>query len=327
MPTVEFIQIEATTRCNFSCAFCPGRHLKQGDIAYNLFEQILNEFNDIRYIQLYGEGEPLIHPSFFRMVKLASCNNITVSTITNGSLLGTNFSNIITSGLHSLHVSLESVDSNTFRNIRGGNLSRILESIALLINIKKSKESATPFVGLSVTVLKETMSNLNSIFRQYQDLSLDGGIIIQPLNEMSSYTQNYSDSVHHQVLNKTDIIRINKALECNEIFNDIQKNKLLKYTYFESLRENFNIEQDGCPWLNRSLFINFMGFAMPCSMIKDVKQYSFGNIGEDTKQSVLKKREIMRRKMLEGDTPEACKNCRTLDSRYKPGIIHQHLDT
>jgi len=326
MPKVEFIQIEPTTRCNFKCAFCPGRHLEQGDIEYGLFSKIMEEYPDIRYLQLYGEGEPFLYPSFFKMVKEAADRNIKISTITNGSLLNNNIEKILESGLHSVHISLESTNPDTFRGIRGGNIAQILKNIKQLIEMRNSRNQATPHVGFSVTVLKETKNDLVEIFKNYSDIGMDGGIIVQPLNEMSSYTKNYDEEVNYQGLDSSDLKDIDQVLENDEILKEIRKNKRLEYTYFEALRRDFNPEQDGCPWLLRSMFVNFLGYAMPCSMIKNMDLYSFGHVGRDSMESVLEKRELMREKILSGNIPEDCKNCRTLDTRYKPGKMYQYVD-
>jgi len=326
MPKVEFIQIEPTTRCNFKCAFCPGRHLEQGDIDYGLFTKILKEYTDIRYLQLYGEGEPFLYSSFFEMVKEAAEKNIKVSTVTNGSLLQNNIEKILESRLHSVHVSLESTNPDTFRSIRGGNITQILKNMKQLVDMRNGKNQDTPYVGFSVTVLKETKNDLEEIFKNYRDIGMDGGIIVQPLNEMSSHNKNYHEEVNCQRLDSSDLNDIDLVLENNEILKEIRKNRRLDYTFFEALRLDFNPEQDGCPWLLRSMFVNFLGYAMPCSMIKDMDSYSFGHVGRDSVESVMEKREAMRQKILAGNIPEACNNCRTLDTRYKPGKMYQYVD-
>ena len=326
MSFVEFIQIEPTTRCNFKCAFCPRWHLDQGDMDYALFVEILKKFSDIRYLQLYGEGEPLLAPNFFSMVNEAVARFITVSTISNGSLLHRNIDNILLSGLNSIHVSLESMDIDLFHEIRGGNLPEILNSLRLIIEARNRNKMTIPFLGLSVTVLKGTRDGLGRVFSGYQDLAMDGGIIVQPLNEMKSYAKNYDGEVHSQSLESSDLIAIDQELETNTTLKEIQETRRLNLTFFEALRQNFNPQQDGCPWLLRGLFVNFQGEAMPCSMIKDVGLYSFGHVAKDSMESVLEKRENMRQRILAGDIPEACKNCRTLDLSYKPGKMYQYKD-
>ena len=83
------VQIEITTRCNFDCFYCAGRLMRQGDMAYDLFSAILNS-HIARYgipdtVSLQGEGEPTLHPDFFRMAELTRQMGSKPYTITNGS--------------------------------------------------------------------------------------------------------------------------------------------------------------------------------------------------------------------------------------------------
>ena len=326
MSTVEFVQIEPTTRCNFKCPFCPRTNLPLGDMEYGLFSQVLKMFPDIRYLQLYGEGEPFLYPAYFSMIMEAVGRDIKVSTISNGSLLHKHIPSILASGLNSVHISLESINPDTFHTIRGGDLAQVLDNIKLLVDTRNKNKSLIPFVGFSITVLKETSDDLDQIFKKYQELDMDGGIIIQPLNEMSSYAKNYDATVNSQALENADLKRIDDELENNTILKKIRNDRRLDFTYFEALRHNFSPRQDGCPWLKRSLFVNHLGHVMPCSMVKNVDLYAFGHIGRDSRQSILQKREAMRNEVMAGHIPEACRNCRTLDPRYKPGKMHQYFN-
>ena len=48
---LEFVQVEVTTRCNFRCGFCAGRHLPQKDMALDVFQRLLQVF-----------ARPAVHP-------------------------------------------------------------------------------------------------------------------------------------------------------------------------------------------------------------------------------------------------------------------------
>jgi MoaA/NifB/PqqE/SkfB family radical SAM enzyme len=83
------VQIEITTRCNFDCFYCAGRLMRQGDMTYEMFGDILMR-HIARYgtpdtVSLQGEGEPTLHPDFFRMGKFVREMGSKPYTITNGS--------------------------------------------------------------------------------------------------------------------------------------------------------------------------------------------------------------------------------------------------
>ena len=86
--TVRLLQVEPTTRCNFTCGFCAGRHLDQSDLALATFDALLDQLPDVEHLELQGEGEPLMHTDFFAMAERARARGIEVSTITNGSFFG-----------------------------------------------------------------------------------------------------------------------------------------------------------------------------------------------------------------------------------------------
>src|SRR2546422_375122 len=85
MEELRFLQIEPTTRCNFTCGFCAGRAMPQEDIGYEAFERTLASFPGVAHLELQGEGESLMHPRFFDMILLARKRGARVSFISNGS--------------------------------------------------------------------------------------------------------------------------------------------------------------------------------------------------------------------------------------------------
>ena len=44
MQPVQFLEIEPTTRCNFTCGFCVGRHMVQQDVNLGTFQAALEAF-------------------------------------------------------------------------------------------------------------------------------------------------------------------------------------------------------------------------------------------------------------------------------------------
>src|SRR5262249_10468070 len=194
--TVDCIQIEPTTRCNFTCGFCCGRSMTQSDIDVSLFEKILAAYPAAKHLELQGEGEPLMHPRFFDMLDIARSKGLQVSMVTNGSYFTpAAIDHILEGGVEKISVSLESADSETFRAIRGGKLEKVIDGLERLIAERNRRGLTKPGVGFSITMLAQTAGPLTGILALYERLGLDGGVTTQPLSRMPAYTAVYDSQM------------------------------------------------------------------------------------------------------------------------------------
>lgn len=320
---VTFLQVEPTTRCNYTCGFCCGRHMDQSDQSWDDFEATLDAFPHLRHIEIQGEGEPLMHPRFFDMTAAAHARGIKVSTITNGSLLGRRVPEILDSGIASLLVSIESADAKGFRAIRGGTLDVVTRGIARLMDARRARGQAAPAVGFALTVLAETQDQLNPVFDLYERLDMDGGILCHMLSDMTPYSRHYDDDMCRQVLSP-----LNQSLMWARYARNTKR-----ATYREApVRHFWNdlmarpAEDEPaaarasastftrCPWLEHALFVNRHGLATGCPNVKDTARFSFGHVRIDTASSILAGRDAMRTQLAAGEIPDACRGCFIADS-------------
>ena len=70
------LQVEVTTRCNASCAFCPRTVLSDQwlskDMAMGLFTRTIDGVeHELSLVYLQGWGEPLLGPDTLDMIRLA----------------------------------------------------------------------------------------------------------------------------------------------------------------------------------------------------------------------------------------------------------------
>lgn len=131
--TTMMVQIEITTRCNFDCFYCAGRLMRQGDMPFELFQEILQRhigrYRLPEVVSLQGEGEPTLHPEFFRMAEHARALGCRPYTITNGShkhpeqFIGL---------FPQVGVSIDSIDPSVATNIGRYNLSRVITFVEVL---------------------------------------------------------------------------------------------------------------------------------------------------------------------------------------------------
>ena len=61
--------------------------MEQADLPFERFESLLLAHPHVEHVELQGEGESLLHPRFFDMVRALRERNIKVSLISNGSLI------------------------------------------------------------------------------------------------------------------------------------------------------------------------------------------------------------------------------------------------
>jgi len=127
------VQLEITTRCNFDCFYCAGRLMHQGDMPFERFQTLL-ENHVARYgvphtVSLQGEGEPTLHPEFFRMADFVRGLGAEPYTITNGSY---RHPDRFVGMFSQVGVSIDSLNDRDATAIGRYNLPRVLAFIEVL---------------------------------------------------------------------------------------------------------------------------------------------------------------------------------------------------
>jgi len=187
------INIEPTTRCNFNCWYCVGRHMKQDDIRVEDFERMLENFPSVKTIALVGEGEPLMHKDFFAMAQMAKNRNIKVMIISNGSAFSQSVvRQLCETEVAYVSISIDSFDPKTFATSRlDGDLDKILRGIRRLRDYRDANGYKFPKIALKGSLFSHTKDQLPAIV----DMAKVAGVEIfesfQALNPMNNYVQIY----------------------------------------------------------------------------------------------------------------------------------------
>ena len=310
---VSFIQIEPTTRCNFKCIFCAGRHYNQGDLSCEGLNKILDIFTNLKHVQLQGEGEPLLNPNFFEMLNMLRQKNISVSFVTNGSHFSSkNISGILeySDVIKAIMVSIDTLDPEQFKLIRTGDLHKITEGLETLLEARKKSNKDLPPIGLTATVLKSTMKNKNEVAAYYKKLGLNAGVVFQPLQKMDSYIIHYDDSVEDEILDASELEELN-LFHKNEALMALNRKSFINTSFYGELINGWEPEKKQCYWLEKGLFINYEGNVTPCCSIKPETGFSLGNIYFDSYDTIINNRKIIADHFLKGLIPNCCNNCPT----------------
>jgi radical SAM protein with 4Fe4S-binding SPASM domain len=136
------VGIELTNYCNLKCPECnSGSGLmtrSRGYMSTRLFDKVIRELGPYLYnVNLYFQGESMMHPQFFRI--LASSRNIHSTLSTNGHFLTMeNAEEIVRSGLNLLIISLDGMDKASYSSYRvNGDFDQVIKGIK---NIAEARE-------------------------------------------------------------------------------------------------------------------------------------------------------------------------------------------
>lgn len=318
---VTHLQIEPTTRCNFTCGFCCGRQMDQSDIAFTSFELILDQLPALLHLELQGEGEPLLHKDFFEMASLAAKRKIKVSTITNGSLFtASRIRDIVACGIQSIMVSIESPDEDRFQEIRGGKLDKVKRGIRDLIRyrneVRQNQDPRFPAIGFAITVLNSTQYELSGIAALYRELGMDGGILFHTLSPMAPYREIYDRKLEGEVLSPVSQAlawsRYDRLIRGSSAYRSKVKHfwdDLLSYREDGSESTKPQNQFRSCPWLDRALFVNRHGVVTACPNIKHYERFGWGQLTTTTVDSIRGEQQRMARQLSSGAIPTPCEDC------------------
>jgi radical SAM protein with 4Fe4S-binding SPASM domain len=154
-PSLRYLMVEITDRCNLSCAHCYLGETVGVDLPVEIMEPLLQEFESMGGLRLVVTGgEPTLHPDFDRINSLAAGRAFRTILVTNATLLDDRAASAL--AFQEIQVSLDGMrKGHDF--IRGnGSFSRTLSGIDLLRSAGKS-------VSIATMVHKKNLKELDSL--------------------------------------------------------------------------------------------------------------------------------------------------------------------
>src|SRR3954454_1931590 len=171
------LYLETTNRCNLLCTTCPRTYEAlepPGDMSWEMFTAIVDQFPNIARVVLHGVGEPMMVRSLPRMIRHLKDRGTYVLFNTNGTLLTERKGReLIDSGLDELRVSLDAAEPAAFRLVRGRDMfARIVRNLRAFRTLQEALGTAAPRVSLWLTGLKETVDQLAEFVRLAHDMEV-----------------------------------------------------------------------------------------------------------------------------------------------------------
>ena len=169
VPNVRKLYIEPTTACNLQCSTCI-RNIWDDPIAAmkrETFEHIvasLDGLPDLKRVVFTGFGEPLTHPRILDMIAAIRERDIAVTVGSNGLLLTPHMTReLVRLGVDRLVVSVDGVKPETYEEVRGADLGKVLENLHRLNEIKQEMNTLLPALGIEFVALKSNYKELGKL--------------------------------------------------------------------------------------------------------------------------------------------------------------------
>lgn len=278
--------VELTNLCNLRCPECPTGsgtlERKKGYMDPVLFEKLVRELEPFLVnMNMYFQGEPMLHPGFFDLLDLSGRIHTTVST--NGHFLNEeNCIKIVKSRLGKLIISLDGIDQATYSAYRvNGDLQKVLTGIRYITEAKK-RISSNLKIEIQFLVNKLNENQVSGIKRLAKGWDATLSLKSMQINDMRS---------------------IDKWLPSSG-----------RYSRYENTNGTFKIKSSyprRCArlWLNP--VITWDGKVVPCCFDKDAR-YVMGDLNEKSFREIWSGEGFtaFRNEVLSGrEKIEICRNC------------------
>lgn len=280
------ISAELTNNCNLNCPHCvTGSGLmerKRGFMDIELYKKVIRELDPYLYnINLYFQGEPMLHPLFFSFIRNSKKTHSVVST--NGHFLSVeNSDKIVKSGLSKLIISIDGMDQETYSTYRvNGSLKSVIEGLK---NVTHSKHTYNSSLIIEIQFLV-------SRFNEHQ---------IPDVKQLAKSVNASLSLKSMQIIDKEDIA---SWIPSRRRF---RRYKIKKYGYVLK-----NSLPDRCSRLWFNPVITWDGKVVPCCFDKnaeyvmgDLNNNSFREIWNGPKYTIFRRSILADRQMI-----EMCRNC------------------
>lgn len=186
------IIVDVNNKCNLSCVHCPQSdksrfkevHYLDESLNKKMIDEIQNYGKDIvQHIRYTANGEPLLHPRLFDMIKEAVKNSgAFVSLTTNGNLLNDEkIVKLLNTGVKLIDVSIDAYSRDTYEKIRvNGEFNILNENVKNLIKYNKLNNNKAKIIVSFVE--QELNKNEVQLFKNYWETEGVDTVVIRRLH-------------------------------------------------------------------------------------------------------------------------------------------------
>lgn len=181
-PYPKEIEIEITTRCHLRCIMCErnywdDRSYARRDMTFEQFRRICEQFPDLKFIGIAGEGTCFLHKDFIGMLEYLDRRNVFVLLIDSFDTLDEHRSRkLIELGMHRVEASLDAATRETYETIRkGARWDSVIANLQTLRRLKVEMRSSFPDIFFRYVLTKLNLGELPDFIQLVADLDMNVG--------------------------------------------------------------------------------------------------------------------------------------------------------
>jgi radical SAM protein with 4Fe4S-binding SPASM domain len=324
VPLPRFVQIEPVGQCNLRCRMCPvqfrpdGQHGPSAFMPFDAFVALLNQFQGLAELHLQGLGEPLLHPRFYDMVRLAAERGIKVSTNTNMTVLTEEQAGqCVRSGLAAMFVSIDAASAAAYEAVRvRARFDKVLRNLRRLVAAKERLRAARPEISLVAVLMRSTLAELPALVRlaaaervpalSLQQLCHDFGETTLPERYLPMREFIDAEMLGDADRDRAEAVFAEARAEAERLRVRLSLPRLAARVHAPDVPG-----RQRCDWPWRGAYISYDGKSMPCCMVATPDRINFGDMRSDGVAAVWNNPAYQRfRAQLSSSTPpQVCASC------------------
>ena len=181
-PRLDWVQVEITSECSARCRYCPRHYYAERWIERRLpvaaFEALLPQLSRVGHLHLQGWGEPLLHPGFITMVRMAKEAGLRVGTTTNAMHLTEELAGeLVDSGIDIVAISLAGTDGASDCIRRGTRIDQVRRACRALRTHREKRGAEHPRLHLAYLMLRSRLDDLESLPGLLGELRVDEAVL------------------------------------------------------------------------------------------------------------------------------------------------------
>ncbi|MBW6517366.1 MAG: radical SAM protein [ANME-2 cluster archaeon] len=108
IPSLRYLLVHTTTRCNLKCKHCYLGAMRGEDMTMNIFRQMVDEFIAMGGLKIMlSGGEPLLHPHIWEFLEYLKASGLRIVMLSNGTLIDHGTALRLQGLVHEVQVSID----------------------------------------------------------------------------------------------------------------------------------------------------------------------------------------------------------------------------